>query len=199
MLARMSVGVRQLLEGALTRAIGRLLTLRRRVRSTSSGVAASQTGGVVTLATDGGRSAPASGPAAANPGPDACEPDSLRNAEFTSPDASADATLAHEAVSEVAELLEPPCDRTRWANGAFYGVGGLRLAPPPPRESETPAHRVLRLGDAPESPIHSQDPDDWEDLQMPNGEVWLAPKGCKALGDRAFAAFYLRKALHRVK
>ena len=79
------------------------------------------------------------------------------------------------------------------------GVGGLRLMPPPPRESETPAHRVLRLGDAPESPIHSQNPDDWEDLVTTSGAVWLAPRGLRALGDRAYAAFHLRRTFRLVK
>jgi hypothetical protein len=34
---------------------------------------------------------------------------------------------------------------------------------------------------------------------MPSGEVWLAPRGLQALGDRAYAAYYVRKTFHRVK
>lgn len=49
---------------------------------------------------------------------------------------------------------ERSSDAAAWAARPLYGVGGLRLAPPPSAETETPAHRVLRLGDAPESPIH---------------------------------------------
>jgi hypothetical protein len=55
------------------------------------------------------------------------------------------------------------------------------------------------LGDAPESPIHSQDPNDWEDFRMPNGELWLAPRAMQALGDRACDAFHLRRAFRLVK
>jgi hypothetical protein len=55
------------------------------------------------------------------------------------------------------------------------------------------------LGDAPESPIHSQDSADWEDVTMPSGEVWLAPRGLTAMGERASAAFHVRKTFHRVK
>lgn len=72
--------------------------------------------------------------------------------------------------------------------------GIIRLAPPPPG-SETPARRVLRLGDAPESPIHSENPEDWEDVQMPSGDVWLVPRGLPAMGDREFAVCHLRKGV----
>ncbi len=75
----------------------------------------------------------------------------------------------------------------------------LHLAPPAPPETHTPAHRVVRLGDAPESPIHSENPDDWEDLPMPSGDVWRAPKGLTAMGDRAYNAFHVRKAFRRMK
>jgi len=172
MLAAMSAWVRRLLDVALTRAIRGRLTLRRRVRSSSPGLSPEQTGIVVPIAiTDRVGSAPASVPGGRHAGHPSCEGESAQSS----------------------------CDPTRAAQPALDGVGGLRLVPPPPRESETPAHRVLRLGDAPESPIHSQDPCDWEDLRMPNGEVWLAPRGMQALGDRACAAFHLRRTFRLVE
>jgi len=58
---------------------------------------------------------------------------------------------------------------------------------------------VLRLGDAPESPIHSQCPDDWEDMVLSDGQILLAPRGLRALGDRASAAFHVRRTFHLVK
>ncbi len=95
--------------------------------------------------------------------------------------------------------IVPSTDAVAWHATPRRRSAVMRLAPPPPPESETPAHRVLRLGDAPESPINSQSPDDWEELPMPSGAVWLAPRGFRALADRTSAAVQLRKAFHRVK
>jgi hypothetical protein len=200
MLAAMAVWVHRLLDLALTRAIDGLLTLRRRVRSGSTGLAPEQTGGVVPIAMrEGVASALASVSSWREPPHASCEADSFRTrAELTDP-ALCGATRAQDAGFDVAQSAESRRDRTWWAERPLSGVGGLRLAPPPPRGSQTPAHRVLRLGDALESPIHSQNPDDWEDLVMPSGAVWLAPRGMQALADRAYAAFHVRTTFRLVK
>jgi hypothetical protein len=103
---------------------------------------------------------------------------------------SEDATVHADVMVSLGEVCEPV---TRPPRGTLY------LAPPPPPGSETAAHRALRLGDAPESPIHSQSPDDWEDMVLSDGQILLAPRGMRALGDRAAAAFHVRRTFHRVK
>ena len=112
-------------------------------------------------------------------------------------DAAPHAAARSEDIERHADALVPSGEAAERVTRSPAAV--LGLAPPPLPESETPAHRVLRLGDAPESPIHSQSPDDWEDLPMPSGEVWLAPKGCQEIAARASAAFHVRRTFRRVK
>jgi hypothetical protein len=206
--------IERLLDFAFGVAIGWLLAARRRLRSRAAGTPRGPTHPeTVPAQTAGAESSASSRP-------------ETTHARCESPEQSwteplTNRSCEHEALSS----LEPPLDEDVASHAASFsggiephasstvplpdatsedgtrrrGAGVVRLAPPPPLGSETPAHRVLRLGDAPESPIHSQSPDDWEDIPLPSGEVLLAPRGFQALADRTSTAFHLRKAFRRVK
>lgn len=204
----------RLLDVAFGVAIGWWLTTRR-VRSDGPATHGQANGiDVAPAATDGPLSAgpfqPQATPAYSeipgeNPTPVKHDPVSLQEALRRALEAPRQQNATSHAGSSTADadphegMTAPHPNAANWAARPLYGVGGLRLAPPPPPGSDTPAHLVLRLGNAPESPIHSTCPDDWEELPGTSEPVLLAPRGYWELLNRTYEAFHLRKAFRRVK